>query len=104
MAKQRGRVHFLPKALDDIDEMITFISSESTSRSLSYFNKIEEKILRHEDFPLMGHMPKDERIKKLGYRQFSVEEYEVFYRIENDLILICRVIHSSRDYQKLMTN
>lgn len=78
MAKRRFRVHFLPKALDDIDEMISFISAESNSRALSYFNKIEEKILRVEDFPLMGRLPKDERIKKLGYRQFSVEEYEVF--------------------------
>jgi plasmid stabilization system protein ParE len=71
---------------------------------LSWFKKLEKRILNIEHFLYPGHEPKDEKISKLGYRQFSVEEYEVFYRIEGELVLICRVIHSSRDYQNLMTN
>ena len=97
MAKSKFDIVFLPRADDDLDEIITFIDNESRNAALKLMELIESKINQLADFPYLGKEALDIDIKRLGYRLVPAGNYLIFYRIENDEILICRVLHASRD-------
>jgi len=50
----------------------------------------------------MGVVPKDDRLKRLGYRLLIIENYLVFYVIKFETIQIRRIIHGARQYGFLM--
>jgi toxin ParE1/3/4 len=57
------------KANEQLHDIIMYISDESKSKevALNYLSKIEEAILKLEDFPFMGVKPKYLVLKKQGY-------------------------------------
>lgn len=102
MAKSKFEIHFLPKASDDLDEIITYISNENNAVSLKMFNLFESKILKLSEYPYAGEESGSRDLKKLGYRTLHIKNYSVFYRVEDNSILICRILHSAGDYMSII--
>jgi plasmid stabilization system protein ParE len=47
-------------------------------------------------------VPKDDRLKKLGYRMLIVGKYLVFYVVKANTVQIRRIIHGARQYSFLL--
>lgn len=102
MAK-KFRIEYLPIAEKDLVDIFEYILSDNPSAAASLLDQIDDTISKLEDFPYMGFMPKDSRLKYLGYRILVVESYLVFYVVDEteELVEIRRMIHGKRQYDFL---
>jgi len=102
MAK-KFRIEYLPIAEKDLIDIFEYILSDNPSAATSFLDQVDETISSLEDFPYMGVIPKDSRLKYLGYRILIVESYLVFYVVHetDDLVEIRRIIHGKRQYDFL---
>ena len=102
MNKPKYTVRLLRVAEDDFNDIITYIAEENRAAAEMTATKIEKNLTRLSFYPHLGKTPKDEELKWLGYRFLVVENYLIFYTIEEQTILIHRIIHGARDYLNLL--
>ncbi|AFH48067.1 RelE/StbE family addiction module toxin [Ignavibacterium album JCM 16511] len=102
MSPVRYQIKFLPIAEEDFSEIITFIAADNPNAAESLADKIEKSIQLLTENPLMGRKPRDEEIRKLGYRYLIVQNYLVFYVVEDKKIFIHRILHGARNYKILL--
>jgi plasmid stabilization system protein ParE len=102
MAKDSYVLRYLPIAVEDLISIFDWISLDSQNRAAAFVEKLDKRIGLLESTPLMGRLPKDEKLKKLGYRILILDDYLVFYIIRGQIIEIHRVIHGSRQLEDII--
>jgi len=80
----KNQINITEAAEQDIVEIIDYIAEDNPAAALKLAEKIEKSILRLEDFPLNGVIPKNRRLIRQGYRILIVENYLVFYVLLNN--------------------
>lgn len=72
------------KANEQLHDIIMYISEESKSKevALNCLGRLEDAILKLEDFPFMGVKPKYLILKKQGYLVLIYEKYLIFYKVD----------------------
>jgi len=53
-------------------------------------------------YPLLGKIPNEEDLANMGYRFLVVQNYLIFYTVEDHIIWVHRIIHGARDYLSLL--
>lgn len=95
---------FSPKASEDLDEIKAYIESELNSPKAA--NKKILEILDAIDnlavFPEIGPSLKGKVDSLLLYRNLSVADCLVFYRIDPDAVRIVRILSSRMGYLKVL--
>jgi addiction module RelE/StbE family toxin len=99
---QKYEIRYLPAAEKDLTNILEYIKKDNSSAALKLINEIDETISRLEEFPNMGVIPKDLRLKSLNYRMLIVGNYLVFYTATNNVVEIRRVLHGKRKYSFLL--
>ncbi|MBS4030637.1 MAG: type II toxin-antitoxin system RelE/ParE family toxin [Clostridiales bacterium] len=96
----KNRIKYSPAAVDDMDEIFSYISQDNIAAAELMLDKIDREVKKLEDFPNMGSvLPDDEyTIIQSGYRFIIARPYLVFYRIVNNNVIINRILHGRRDY------
>lgn len=76
-------IKMTPKAVDDLDNIYRYISEElfATSSAINMLDRIEKEIIGLRKFPFSCNCIADEYIKNKGYRKLIVDNYIVFYLI-----------------------
>ncbi|MFD1849114.1 type II toxin-antitoxin system RelE/ParE family toxin [Oceanobacillus bengalensis] len=94
------KIKYAPVAVDDMDEIFSYISHDKILAAETLLNKLNDRIATLAEFPQMGTVLSDEEytIVKQGYRFIVVHPYLIFYRITNDTVIIHRILHGRRDY------
>ncbi|TET52141.1 MAG: type II toxin-antitoxin system RelE/ParE family toxin [Actinomycetota bacterium] len=97
---QRNKIKYTPVAIDDMDEIFSYISKENITTAELMLEKISNKITRLSKFPNMGSVLSDEEytLVKRVYRFIIAQPYLIFYRIIDNTIIISRILHGRRDY------
>jgi addiction module RelE/StbE family toxin len=95
-------VVYLKRAQQDLGDIFDYIYRDSPEGAARFLDEIDKKLGRLARFPTSGSIPKDERLRKLGYRVVVVGEYLAFYRIQKTTVQIRRVIHGRRRYAFLL--
>ncbi len=97
---QKTKVIYAPAAIDDLDEIFSYISSDNATAAEKMLHKLNSGISRLEDFPYMGVvLPEDEyTLVRQGYRFIIIHPYLIFYRLIDDSVVIHRILHGRRDY------
>jgi toxin ParE1/3/4 len=95
-------LRYLPAAQDDLLSILDFIARDSAGRALSFVERLEASIGSLEGQPLLGHVPRNPRLRESGYRILVIESYLAFYIIRADDIEVHRIIHGSRDLDHLV--
>jgi len=103
MSKSNFNVRLLSIAEEDFTEIISFIAADNLKAAEDLANKIEKSLKLLSTNPLLGKTPSDPDIKILGYRYLIIENYLVFYTIEQRTIFIHRILHGARNYKPLLT-
>lgn len=88
-------------AEQDLFETVEYIALDNLPAVLQLADEIEQNILRLEDFPLLGVIPKNRRLAIRGYRILIVSDYLVFYVIDGETIEVRRILSGKRNYTKL---
>lgn len=99
MAKYK--VEFLQSAIDDLEEIVLYIAKDSRKSAMELHDKIIESATRLEEFPNLGRLVPDEKLRESGFRFIIIDKYLLFYKIYNEEINILRVLRGDRDYPSL---
>jgi len=102
MPRDKYQIRFLKIAEEDFTEIVSYIAADNTKAANAIANKIEKNLELLSENPLLGRIPRDEEVRKLGYRYLTVQNYIIFYTIENKTIYIHRILHGARDYKSIL--
>ena len=95
-------VRLLPVAEDDVDEIIAHVALDNLKAALKLADRIEADLAMLSSFPELGRIPRDDDLRKVGYRYLIVADYLVFYTIAKRTIIVHRILHGRRDYKELL--
>jgi len=84
-----------PRAERDIEEIHAYVSADNPSAANGLISRFKKTIGLLADRPNMG--PRVIRPGRPGLRKMSVPPFIIFYRADDSLVEIVRVLHSSRD-------
>ena len=102
MSKTKYQIRLLKIAEEDLIEIVSYIAADNPSAANTLANKIEKNLELLSDNPKLGRIPRDEEIRNLGYRYIIIQNYIVFYTIDERTILVHRILHSARNYKSLL--
>lgn len=89
------RVEWSGPAYDDPDDLVRYISKDSSHYARLFAERILLATRRLRDFPESGRAIPEADDSSL--REIVVQSYRVMYRLEPDRVLVLAVIHGSRD-------
>lgn len=93
-------VHLSVEAESDLEQIGDHIAQDNPKRALSFVLELRNKCLDLADtprgFPLMP------RYERYGIRRRIHGDYLIFYRVENDRVVIIHVLHGARDFAALL--
>jgi len=95
------KIRYLSTAEKDLIDIFEYIKKDNPAAAISQLEKFDNSIYKLALNPFLGVIPKDERLKKLGYRMLIVDKYLVFYVIKTETVQIRRIIHGARRYSFL---
>jgi toxin ParE1/3/4 len=100
MPPEKNNIKYTPAAVDDMDEIFSFISQDNITIADNMLERLDRKITGLADFPHMGSVLSDEEyiLIQRGYRFIVVQPYLIFYRVLEQTIIIHRILHGRRDY------
>ncbi|MCF8356959.1 MAG: type II toxin-antitoxin system RelE/ParE family toxin [Melioribacteraceae bacterium] len=102
MQAAKFQVRFLSIAEEDLTEIAAYIAEDNPAAAIATTDKIEKKLELLSGNPKLGRIPRDEEIRNLGYRYIIVENYLIFYTIEERTIFVHRILHGARNYKTLL--
>ena len=102
MPTDKYQVRLLSIAEEDFTEIISFIATDNLTAADVIANKIEKNLELLSENPNLGRIPREEEIRNLGYRYLIVQNYLIFYTIEEKTIFIHRILHGARNYKSLL--
>ena len=102
MSRSRYIIRLLRVAEEDLAEIVTYIAAENISAAEALLGRIEKSLQSLQEHPDIGRIPDDIELLKLGYRYLIVDDYLVFYVVDERTIMVHRIIHGARDYKSLL--
>lgn len=95
-------IRYLKTAEKDLIDIFNYIKQDKPSAAVAYLERFDDSISQLASNPFIGMVPKDGRLKKLGYRILVVDKYLFFYVVKSKTVQIRRVIHGTRQYEFLV--
>ena len=95
-------IRYLKTAEKDLVDIFDYIAADSPKAAMAMLDKFDRTLLKLAQNPKLGVVPKDDRLRKLGYRMLIIETYLAFYVIKNRTIQVRRIIHGARQYRYLL--
>ncbi len=102
MPADKYQIRLLSIAEEDFSEIISYIAADNPNAADTIANKIEKNLEILSNNPNLGRIPREEEIRNLGYRYLLVQNYLIFYTIEEGTIFIHRILHGTRNYKTLL--
>ena len=95
-------IRYLRTAEEDLEDIFDYIVRDNRSVASSTLDQFDHSISQLAKNPKPGVVPKDDRLRNLGYRMLIVGDYLVFYVVKSKTVQIRRIIHGARNYQFLL--
>ena len=95
---QSFEIRYLATAVRDLEDIFDYIAKDRPAAAVSLLDKLDHTISQLADHPDLGVVPKDDRLKRLGYRMLIIENYLVFYVTKVETVQVRRIIHGARKY------
>ena len=92
-------IRYLKTAEKDLDDIFSYIMRDNPSAAVSQLDKFDKSISQLSSNPFLGVVPKDQRLKELGYRILIVDRYLVFYVVKPKTV---QIRHRTRQYNFLL--
>jgi len=98
------KIHYLPLALDDLKDIVRYIAHtlESPRAAENFLSKLDREVLKIADNPFRCRLYVSPETLKYDYRVLHIDNYSLFYTVENKKIEIHRIIYSRRDTERVI--
>jgi plasmid stabilization system protein ParE len=96
------RVRVLGRAASDLAEIRDYLDREAPLEADRVVGGLIETIESLRVFPLRGALPRDDRLRRLGYRFIQRAPYLVFYKMRGRTVRVHRVLHGKRAWALLL--
>lgn len=102
MKMKQYMVQITDKALADMEEVYNYIAIQiqAPGNAMRQYNRIAEAIEGLNVFPERIRIMESEPERMMGLRQLVVDNYSVFYVIENEKVIVTRVLYSASNIEK----
>jgi plasmid stabilization system protein ParE len=97
-------VRLLPATEDDLESILDFLYAESPKTAIGFLEKFEEVKDRLQEFPHISRVPENLHWNRSGYRYYVMGNYIIYYKIEEEAIMIFRIFHGSQDYESILNS
>jgi addiction module RelE/StbE family toxin len=99
-----AKISYSDTAIKDLEQIGDYIAEQlqSPQTALDMVNKIQGKIDTLADFPLIGAPLSSVYDMVTDYRFLVCGSYLVFYRPQNNTVLIDRILYGRRDYLAIL--
>jgi len=87
-------------ALDQLDEIAEYIALDKPGAASTLLKTIFSTVDRLEQFPDSGHVPAE--LPDSIYRELYVRPCRIFYRNEDDVVLILHVMREERQLRRFL--
>ena len=90
------------RALADMEAIYNYIAIQlqAPENAMGQYNRIAEAIESLHVFPERVKLMESEPERIMGLRQLAVDNYSVFYVIENMEVIVTRVLYSAMDINR----
>ena len=95
-------VKLLARAQADLRQIHAYVAADSPENARRFLAALRDTIFKLGDFPFAAPVPRDERLKKKGYRFVPHGEYLVFYKVNRNSVTVYRVLHGKRRYATIL--
>lgn len=95
-------LRYLPAAVDDLISIFDWIADDSPAKAADFITKLDQRIGSLKTHPFLGHIPRDDKLKSLGYRILVIESLLAFYIVRGKTVEIHRVVHGSRNLDDII--
>lgn len=106
MESKKYSLKLTPKAVEDLEGIFAYISNYlfAPEAAEKLIDKIEESIMRLKSFPYSCSFVLDEPLKKRGYRKLIVDNYVVFYLVNEQerQVVIMRILFGASNYKTVL--
>jgi toxin ParE1/3/4 len=96
------RVVWTDTALHNVRNIFLFICNDAPYRAAIFINELKESTDRLESFPRYGRIIPEKN--NPDYRELLFGNYRIMYRIQDSLVEILQVYHSSRMFDPAALN
>lgn len=87
------------RADKDIEQICNYIAKDNVTAADQLDDTLHETMMLLAQFPRMGHKRPD--VRDARYWFWSVGNYVICYRLEEETLLVVRVIHGARDFRRI---
>jgi len=96
---------FTQKASEDLDDVLNYISVNLCNHLAAndLFNHIFKTIDNIINFPLIYPIISNEFIRRKDVRKAIVDNYNLYYIVENNIIYVLRIIYNKRGLTKIIS-
>lgn len=96
------KVRITDKALADMEEIYNYIAIQlkAPENAMGQYNRIAEAIEGLQIFPERAKLMESKPERMMGLRQLVVDNYSVFYVIEDMQVIVTRVLYSAMDISR----
>jgi len=101
---EKFEVRFLQEALDDLEEIVSYIALDNPAAAMRMHDKIIQDAENLSASPEMGHRPSYAKIREAGYRMLITKPYISFYKKIGNNVFIYRVIHGARNWKRILSS
>jgi plasmid stabilization system protein ParE len=95
-------VRFADEAERDLEEIGDHIAIDDPGAALRFVRVLRDRCLALAEFP--NRFPMVERYVAAGLRRCLHVNYLIFYRVEEDAVVIVHVLHGAQDYPEILGN
>ncbi len=95
-------VQITDKALADMEEIYIYIAEQllAPENAIGQYNRIAETIQNLNVFPERVRIMESEPEHTMGLRQLPIDNFSVFYVIEDNKVVVTRVLYSASDISR----
>lgn len=101
MSNLQYEIRLLGLAEGDLTGIISYVAADRPNAAEELLSRFNIKLAILANSPRIGHVPNEASLKRFGYRYLVVDNYLVFYVIDEHMIYVHRIIHGARDYKAL---
>jgi plasmid stabilization system protein ParE len=98
-------VQITDKALEDMEGIYIYIAEQlqAPENAMGQYNRIAEAIQKLNVFPERVRIMESEPEHTMGLRQLPIDNFSAFYMIEDDRVIVTRVLYSASDISKRLS-
>lgn len=98
MSSPKYSTRIYPTAENDLREIKDYFQNKLNTSHTNLFQKFYDAIDLLESNPFIHPLLDDTYLSKLGYRMIPIDNFLMFYIVEDEVIQIHRFLYGRRDY------